>query len=449
MAIVFHPNAAANSDERAVDLKSRLKEVEAHAPIGSFYQPRVRPVASFGEADIQDLRHIGTFSPLTNELIELTFEHNRKHFVLDQAGCEDAHSLAKKVWIYQRKRLSRERIFEELRRWLDPATNDDRAFTKRLVDEISPTLKLETHLVPISGLHVQSPIVIGDVTFRDLSNSEIDGWLVQAQTVLGEAHAEKVVAEFFNALGLKHAGHAIAEISIESTPGYGAIAAFDIVTDAVALLRLFDPSNFDVRACSLVKTFGEYAIPAIEVWTLQEESRVPTFMQRIKGSLPAAWEIGDDQIRAIKAEGLDSLSAIFASENPTEFQSLLLNALLIYSRVPLSEQQEDKLFYMLVALEMLLLKSDTESIQSAIGDRLAFLMCRSIDDRIHVVKLVQKVYEIRSKWVHHGEQPIGKTKLLNEFVRLAWDFLIALVRNHDKFVTHADFISHIEKIKYS
>jgi len=95
----------------------------------------------------------------------------------------------------------------------------------------------------------------------------------------------------------------------------------------------------------------------------------------------------------------------------------------------------------------LLLKNRTEPIQQNIGERLAFCI-GNVEQRKSVIQNVKKVYDIRSSFVHHGEN-LENQKTLIEFLLNVRIFFLQLLKIHDKFTQKSEFIGKIKEMKLS
>lgn len=118
----------------------------------------------------------------------------------------------------------------------------------------------------------------------------------------------------------------------------------------------------------------------------------------------------------------------------TVAQQRLFDALLIYSRNNISKEPYEKLIFCLVAVESMLLRNSSENIQEHIGERMAFMLGRSPQERIEIEALVKRVYEIRSKFVHHGQQPT-EMDTLAKFMEKVWVLFFDLVLRRSQFET--------------
>ena len=113
----------------------------------------------------------------------------------------------------------------------------------------------------------------------------------------------------------------------------------------------------------------------------------------------------------------------------------------------LTADPTDKLLHIFVALESLLLKSDTEPVVSAISDRFAFIAGRSVEERLEISSLVKTVYRLRSKYVHHA-LPVDDQERVGAFVYRAWDVLMALIRSRHHYSELAEMHAALDRRKF-
>jgi hypothetical protein len=85
--------------------------------------------------------------------------------------------------------------------------------------------------------------------------------------------------------------------------------------------------------------------------------------------------------------GLDYLSHLAADVNLTSFEKVLQEALLLHSRATATSSPADKLAFVMVALETLLLRDSNEPIQQCAGDRFAFLLVKDPASRQNLARL--------------------------------------------------------------
>jgi hypothetical protein len=143
---------------------------------------------------------------------------------------------------------------------------------------------------------------------------------------------------------------------------------------------------------------------------------------------------------------LDRLQALSAATDKTSFRQNLYDALLMYSRNSVAIEPADKLVYILVALESMLLRGENEPLAKNVGERLAFLVGESKEKRIAVKENAVEIYTHRSGFVHHGRS-IKDLDVLATFMLNAWTCFNVLLVNMDRYQTKDQLIDALEDRK--
>ena len=130
----------------------------------------------------------------------------------------------------------------------------------------------------------------------------------------------------------------------------------------------------------------------------------------------------------------------------SEYKNKLQSAIMIYSKSIISHEIYDKILYILVAIETMLLKTDTEPIQQNIGQRLSFLVGNNLAERKKVIKTIKDIYSIRSKYIHHGVIDFEDDELMRNFMNYAWIGFSRMIDNMDKFSTRMEFVEHLDNL---
>jgi hypothetical protein len=140
------------------------------------------------------------------------------------------------------------------------------------------------------------------------------------------------------------------------------------------------------------------------------------------------------------------LSALSGERNKTSFQQNLYDALLIYCRNSVAIEPADKLVYILVALESMLLRNENEPIGKNIGERMAFLVGDSLESRKAVVSNAAQTYRLRSSFIHHGNS-INHLEVLSTFMLNAWSCFTSRLESAGRFQTRDQLIAALEDRK--
>ena len=176
----------------------------------------------------------------------------------------------------------------------------------------------------------------------------------------------------------------------------------------------------------------------------------PTTFTRHAWTLPPPpniWEIADIHRPELDRIGLSDLASFAGSSSASEFERKVIEALLIYNRANISRDPVDKLIYVLVALESMLLQNQSEPIQATVGDRLAFVVGKDADERMHVARLVRKCYGVRSRYIHHG-QILEEQEPIKKLFIYAWYFFTRLILSHRKFESKDALLNSLDRRKF-
>lgn len=102
--------------------------------------------------------------------------------------------------------------------------------------------------------------------------------------------------------------------------------------------------------------------------------------------------------------------------------------------------------FTLAALESILLRDSNEPIQKNLGERMAFVIGKNIDERKAIIKNVEEIYKYRSAFVHHGQTPRHLASL-DSFLVYAWTTMINLLGAVDHYRTKAALLGALEDRK--
>jgi predicted Zn-dependent protease len=121
--------------------------------------------------------------------------------------------------------------------------------------------------------------------------------------------------------------------------------------------------------------------------------------------------------------------------------------LLVYGRAAYQPDSADKLLQVMTAVEMFALRNDSESIQAALADRIAFSIASRADRRQEAARTLRSAYQIRSGRTHHG-RPLEEVETIERFLGDAWAFFLNALRSVGRFKTRMEFLDHLDRLKY-
>jgi len=161
------------------------------------------------------------------------------------------------------------------------------------------------------------------------------------------------------------------------------------------------------------------------------------------------WPINENLLTKMREVGFDTLVALLDTPQSarSELQNDFFRALAIYSKSCIAQSLTDKLLYAVLTLECVLLKDESESLQKHIGERMAFMIGKSLEHRIAIVANYKKAYALRSGAVHHGHE-VTEEEILNEFMPNAWFALNWIIGVIERFPSKQEMIEHIDDMKF-
>ncbi len=171
------------------------------------------------------------------------------------------------------------------------------------------------------------------------------------------------------------------------------------------------------------------------------EGTIKYITRGLTESLPRPWNVTENI--KLMPNVLAGLHDLAKNNSGTELRKSLFESLLIYSRNNLTTDLSEKLLFVLVALEALLLRDGSEAIQGNLAERLAFLAGPTLQDRKAIVASTRKIYKLRSNFVHHGKS-IEDVDTLEHFLQYAWNALASVLANVDRFPTRQDLVLSLD-----
>jgi hypothetical protein len=176
------------------------------------------------------------------------------------------------------------------------------------------------------------------------------------------------------------------------------------------------------------------------------EGTIEQWGQGVRSSPGSTWVISDQEIREFQWGGLDALSRLLAKDKRSPFEDELLDAILLYSRNSLFDDPANRLVYILAAVESILLRDNNEPVGKNIGERLAFVVGITPEERIAIRDNVKEIYDLRSAFLHHG-RALREMDSLELFMGYVWRGFVALIHDMDKFRTKQELIEALERRK--
>lgn len=312
-----------------------------------------------------------------------------------------------------------------------------------IIDSCNKSIKEYEIWIPIAGLSVESGFQVGKVIFRTITREMLDIYMNGiCEKVQGQCSEE-----MFKQLSdreRKIQGYAAAVVKVESEPLRAREVSYNLTEEALAVLRSLSPFNKSHLRICYCMPFGHENVEVYKYFYV-DENELKNQMQGIENSNIQPWFINNQEIQSLQEHGLNIISDVLKKNNRSNFQEEVLKSLMLYSKSCLMKEPNDKLVYILVALESLLLKNTTEPISVNLSTRMSFVIGQDKDDRKRIIALVKKIYDIRSKFIHHGDRvSIEEGEKLDEFFFDSFNFFNKMIVDFNKYSTKVLFIEELQ-----
>lgn len=295
--------------------------------------------------------------------------------------------------------------------------------------------------IPLFQTHSSIDFKIGEVEFKTFTREIMEEWWNRRPARVRE---NELMESGLNRTRSELQGLLAASVRVSAEHYKAAQIAQEKAENATSLLRFLAPANLNSRLTSFCTPVTRGAV--LEVTKVfMDEGRIKIIDRSVPNLRNRAWLL-DDSI-ALRPGVLESIQRL-ASDTSTQLSSALYDALILYSRQSLAVDVSDKLVFTLSALESMLLKDGNEPIQQNLGERMAFLIGQSSQERKDIVKNVRDVYGIRSAFVHHG-QTARHVSIVDQFLIYAWTTFSRLLDLSVQYKTKTALIGALEDRKMS
>lgn len=453
----LHPEAAKNFEEKARGLLEAVEpesQPESTEPPTDIFRPGGHVVATFGETDYTDFKITGQSDRLGRTTARY-FEHEGRRYGLEG---EQYEALARLSEAVQRTKAFRELVSTK---WVEDTILDwmkagfDGGTAPALGDYLTERCEEDVceHELwfPVSHLSVESDLSFGNVVFRTITEDLMDKMVEDVQGAK-EGRDATYAAQFDMRITRERAelqGLAAATVEVRAEPVRAYEVALRESERAVAALRVYQVSATTTPEvtsyCTLLGRENVEGIKHLEM----EGYRIRSTSDQSVGKPVLHWHLSDHDVRDYtRSFGFGEVGELLAWSKRTSFQDKLLDALLLYSRSTREKDIAGKLVYTLVAMESVLLRNDTESIQQNVGERMAFLITNDVDKRRQIIRNLKAAYTLRSRFIHHGHT-IEERETIWHFMVNAWSLFTTLAKVSQRYETKENLIDELEVMKLS
>jgi hypothetical protein len=222
--------------------------------------------------------------------------------------------------------------------------------------------------------------------------------------------------------------------------------AFEESEKVLGILRFFSDAALFPQSVSYCVLLGRENYEKYHR-ILVEDGKISKHSEAVLSNISPFYVLNNQDIQEAFLGGMKELSDLLAKDNRTDFEDELLNAVFQYSKSCLAKDVSDKLVYIRVALESMLLRDSNEPIQKNIGERMAVLFGTNVEERKAIIGNVTKTYALRSSFIHHGKKvSLDDIDILFQFMMNAWRSLYEILQiiTRNPSITREKFFSNLD-----
>jgi hypothetical protein len=280
-------------------------------------------------------------------------------------------------------------------------------------------------IVPISDLHIQSELELGDVLISTFPKSFFEQFEMRQVTDTAEATAHQ---EWCRKTRAEFQGLAAARVRVYAEPKRA-------------------PAHFDSRIVSRIDCWG-YAPQRSGTVFLADQSGRCTNISKGLIDPPGPMTLDDQALSFLLGAGLTELRQIVSKAQRSDLEEAILAGVLLFGRGALTPDLRQRLVWYCAALESVLLRNTTESITQNLAERLAIGAYATLTERKQAISDVRAAYDLRSRFMHHGFD-VEDGDVVVRFARHGLRLFLQLAKNATRFQTSAQFFEYVEAVKLS
>ena len=446
----INQTARENFDQKALAVLKSIKTLPSMENTPSRFPSEIHVTANIDEADV--IGEITQFAvDAKGRICERFFIHNEIKIGLIISDYANFKIVAENVQRLKgiRDQLSVKFVEDTLFSWLKEAYQ--RGFVQvQFLDylESSAFRKIEKIrvYVPMAFTSVELPFEFGGVVIENISKALIDAHEPSMSSLQEDVrpHAE----QYFKKFRENFQGYAAIRLDIECEPQFAKELSLERAHAVADLLCIYSGKVLipDARCSSRPK--GAEFIEKSTVIIVGQNDKFRVFENIVDTNSIETWMISQYELSQYSKFGFNDLSALFKSGGGTEFEKSILNMAFLYAKSAFTSDPMAKVIYVLSALESILLKNQSEPIQQNLGERLAIFSATELNDRKIILKNVRSVYDLRSRYLHHGHSSSELEEIQN-FLMNVWIFFVKIVGNRQTYSTKEEFLIRIDDEKLS
>lgn len=380
---------------------------------------------------------------MNGNIVARFYQHQGRILGLANGAMADAQKAVERIW--SRPELcdlvSRTTILELLLQDIGAKArgSSTESLSTKVVRFVTEAVQRHSVWVPIDEVFIEGELSFATAVLAPVTREQIDEALHVGRSNVSTEQAGPMRDGLYS----KWAGRTVMRFELVAEPQRAEEIATERAVDYMSLLQFY---TLPAMLLSLVS----HAAPrgSRPYRTQERVVFAPGVFQQTKRVAEATYNfVINAEMRALmKKSGLNMLSKL-AQSTSCDYEGNLLDSLLVYGRAFYQLDPNDKLLQVMTAIEMFALRNDSEPIQAALADRMAFAISQDPNTRQEIVQNFRAAYSIRSGRSHHGRS-IADTETIEQFLRNAWAFFLTAIQGVGRYRKRLEFLDHLDRTRY-
>lgn len=445
----LHPGAAAAFDrDGAALLEARqLESIKTEKPPD--FKSRRIPKATITDADMVG-EPLMAWSDISGRITGRYFVKDGNRVTLRDQGYRALRRLVEKVLRSKpfTGRLSEDFIEIEIFKWWQATLRNETSdpLSARLLAAAYTAVGWHTLMVPIANFEIERPFQLGNVLVTPFDPELIDKF--EVDSVIKFPERETDIRQNAQDMREEFAHLTMIQVDIFGELGFAQNQARTMAFDMADVIRFMSPPAVSWNIKYACFPLGYEHEPQSTIIQLRDD-KLGVISSGLLGAPSFRWRLSFEQLDECMVKlGFRNCAAFFEDRPLSGFQKRVKTAISAYAQSVAAMDIRNRLIYAMSAAEHLLLRDENEGIQSAVGERMAFLIVKDAKKRQDVVANFRKVYGLRSRHIHHLRS-IADEDSLAIFFRNMWGMLLVAMQNMSRYKEHSQFLDAIDRLKFS
>jgi hypothetical protein len=306
-------------------------------------------------------------------------------------------------------------------------------FSDFLVDKIEKEIKEYKIYFSIHNLEVFLPLTIGKVQLGLLERN-----IVVADNIKKDANS----VEFFKK---KYGKQLFASYTVKAEKEKAIELAFSECSLAIDILKICSDTMDDPN-CKISFDIDSRVSEALTAEIIVKNTFVENDINIIQHRIPNFHQINNEYIKRLTLRNFNFFHNFLLTlgVEKTELQQLCVNAIRRFGKALTSNNLNQRVVELFTIMESLVVPNPQSNIQESLTLYCSKLIHSEKEDRIKLIKLIKKMYDVRSAYIHHAVEKDFDVNDLQELQQSVQALIGNLIQKSRQYQNKSSILKEID-----